>query len=134
VKDWDIGVIPTDPPTRRKIDHRTAFCCLGQLFCRNRRLWPALTVCSPPRASAEFRCAGLPDFTFANCAPGYCSAAVAPQQVGDIGKKMNQINELDGYDAILTCSDSVSMVRAVFEGDGRNFHQLQHSFGSPQHG
>ena len=41
---------------------------------------------------------------------------------------MNQINELDGYDAILTCSDSVSMVRAAFEGDGRNFHSTAASF------
>jgi hypothetical protein len=60
----------------------------------------------------------LPDFAFANCAPSYCGAAVAPLRVGDIAKKMNQINELDGYDAILTCVDAVSMVRAAFEGDG----------------
>ena len=31
---------------------------------------------------------------------------------------MNQINELDGYDAILTWLDAVSMVRAAFESDG----------------
>jgi ATP synthase protein I len=40
-----------------------------------------------------------------------------------MGKKINQINELDGYDAILTWPDVVSMVRAAFEGDGRHFHQ-----------
>src|SRR5258706_16059722 len=48
----------------------------------------------------------------------YCNAAIAPQRVGDIRKKMSQINELDGYDAILTWLDAVSMVRAAFESDG----------------
>src|SRR5258708_28473162 len=40
------------------------------------------------------------------------------------------MNELDGYDAILTWLDVVSMVRAAFEGDGRHFHQPRHCFGS----
>jgi hypothetical protein len=59
---------------------------------------------------------------------------MAPKQVRDMGKKINQINELDGYDAILTWPDVVSMVRAAFEGDGASFPSTQHRFGSPQHG
>jgi hypothetical protein len=64
-------------------------------------------------AARDCRISPLP-----NCASSYCSAAIAPRRAGDIGKKMNQINELDGYDAILTWLDALSMVRAAFEGDG----------------
>jgi len=45
------AVIPTDPPTRRKINRRTAFRRFGQLFCRNRRLWPALAEPHPRQQS-----------------------------------------------------------------------------------
>jgi hypothetical protein len=71
---------------------------------------------------ANFRLA-LPDRV-----RGYCSAAIAPQPIGGNEKKMSQINELDGYDAILTWPDAVSMVRAAFEGDGASFPSTQASF------
>jgi ATP synthase protein I len=40
----------------------------------------------------------------------------------------NQINEVTGCDLILTCLNAVSMVRAAFKGDGRNFHPPLASF------
>ena len=48
--------------------------------------------------------------------------------------KSSRINALAGYDAILTWSDALSMVRAAFEGGGASFPSTQHRFGSPQHG
>jgi hypothetical protein len=62
--------------------------------------------------------------------------ALRRQRIADTGQrdKVREINEINGYDAILTCLDAVSMVRAAFEGDGAAFPSTQHRFGSPQHG
>jgi hypothetical protein len=57
----------------------------------------------------------------------YCCTAIAgPQCRRPSLNKFNQINELTGYGLILTWLDAVSMVRAAFKGDGRNFHQPQY--------
>jgi hypothetical protein len=45
--------------------------------------------------------------------------------------KSIKINTLDGYYAILTWSDAVSMVRAAFEGDGASFPSTAASFRVP---
>jgi hypothetical protein len=47
-----------------------------------------------------------------------CSAAIAPQAARLCWNNANKINALNGYYAILTCHDAVSMVRAAFEGGG----------------
>ena len=58
-----------------------------------------------------------------------CSAATASAAAFDIrSNKPKQINALTGYDAILTWSDAVSMVRAAFEGDGASFPSTAASF------
>jgi hypothetical protein len=57
-----------------------------------------------------------------------------PRQIRDFFNKSIEINRLDGYAAILTWLDVVSMVRAAFEGGGAPFPSTRHRFGSPQHG
>jgi hypothetical protein len=57
-----------------------------------------------------------------------------PRQIRDHLNKIIKINWLDGYAAILTWLDVVSMVRAAFEGGGAPFPSTRHRFGSPQHG
>jgi hypothetical protein len=56
----------------------------------------------------------------------HCVMALPQDHV--TGKKMKGINALDGYDAILTRFDAVSMVRAAFEGDGASFPSTAASF------
>lgn len=63
----------------------------------------------PPRSLRQSGEAGIPR---ANC----CSAATAPQADRARTNNLSKINRIDGYYAILTCQDTVSMVRAAFEG------------------
>src|ERR1019366_8465607 len=58
----------------------------------------------------------------------YCSAAIAFHERRDNSHKCNKFRCLDGYDAILTWLDALSMVRAAFEGDGASFPSTQASF------
>jgi hypothetical protein len=126
VPDPNILAIPTDPLERRKVDwiggglEPGVRCAVPMI--------PGSVGYGLVKGSANFGLV-LPD-----CARSYCSAAIAPQPIAGREKKASQINELDGYDAILTWLDAVSMVRAAFEGDGASFPSTQHRFGSPQHG
>lgn len=63
-----------------------------------------------------------------------CTAATLSSPFPTWLNKSNLIKTLIGSDAILTCLDAVSMVRAAFEGDGASFPQPQHRFGCPHHG
>jgi hypothetical protein len=56
------------------------------------------------------------------------------RRIRDCLNKIIEINWLDGYAAILTWLEVVSMVRAAFEGGGAPFPSTRHRFGSPQHG
>src|ERR1700675_1108147 len=65
---------------------------------------------------------------FADRGLSYCSAAIRLRPTRDTRRKCKRIKWLDGYDAILTWLDAVSMVRAAFEGDGASFPSTQASF------
>jgi len=57
----------------------------------------------------------------ADRASGYCSAATGPPPARGYANKLQRINELEGWEAILTWLDALSMVRAAFKGDGAPF-------------
>ena len=57
-----------------------------------------------------------------------CGAATGPGRIRARPNNRNRINTLSGYDAILTWSDAVSMVRAAFKGDGASFPSTATSF------
>jgi hypothetical protein len=60
------------------------------------------------------------------CDNSCCTAVTGSPDRGRHPNKSSQINVLTACGVILTWSDAISMVRAAFEGDGRNFHQPQH--------
>jgi hypothetical protein len=71
--------------------------------------------CGAPTASpSAFAKRPGPALRQANC----CSAATAPQAEPLRADNSSKIKCIDGYYAILTCQDAVSMVRAAFEGGG----------------